>query len=352
MHSKLFLTLEYPPDVGGAGSFAADIIDAYKASFYITPFELRGVRVSRVLRPLYSINNRYLRFIIALVSMLYVNGRKINEVYCLNYSSYLIYQFIHTILGIEGKSIIWVLHGEEDIYLSRRESRRDRLMVSTRMLEFSRDNVIHRFVSLDLKNKFESSVYTAKNSGLLKHGINSEFWNVHRHELKNSKEISLIYTGRIVRDKGVFDLLKVMLRLPDHFILSIAGTGQDEDELKESILMLELEDRVTFLGQRSKHELRSDLCRSDCFIFLSYRSGETFGLSTFEAMSCDIPAIVLRQPYTDDFADKSWPYLIQSKDEISEELLLDIIETAKHKSPRKVVLDHYGLEDMVHSLII
>ena len=352
MQSKLFLTLEFPPDVGGAGSFASDVISASKGALFITPRESNGARVSFLLRPLLAVNNRYLNFVVYLIAILFSDGKKIREVYCLNYSAFLIYQLFHRLLGLKGKKVVWVLHGEEDEYIVLRKSSRDLLLVSQGMIEFAKECVHHKFISLDLKNKFERKVYVAKNGSLLRHGINTDFWKRSNPTCIGNKKVNLIYTGRIVRDKGVFDLLLVLQRLPEYFSLVIAGTGKDEDALVESMIKLNLTNRVTLLGPRSKTELRSDLSKSDCFIFLSFRSGETFGLSTYEAMSCNLPAIVLRQPYTDDFADKTWPYLIKSQEEISEALLLKIIDSAKSNSPRNVVIEHYSLADMLDSLFI
>jgi len=65
----------------------------------------------------------------------------------------------------------------------------------------------------------------------------------------------ILYVGRLVRQKGVFTLVRAMSQLPFGPPLYIVGDGESRNQLEALISDLNLTDRVTLLGPRWGREL-------------------------------------------------------------------------------------------------
>lgn len=77
-------------------------------------------------------------------------------------------------------------------------------------------------------------------------------------EGRTSDQKVVLYAGRIVRQKGVFNLLEACENLFDavgDLRLVYAGTGNDLEELRDTVVERGLADRVEFLGRVSHLEL-------------------------------------------------------------------------------------------------
>ncbi len=105
----------------------------------------------------------------------------------------------------------------------------------------------------------------------------------------------VLYTGRLVRSKGLPHLLQAWNRLADDFpeahLLLVGGGGNDigncEAELRAFCKANGLERRVTFTGDVS--DVVPWLQASDVFVFPTLN--EAFGISLIEAMACGLPCI-------------------------------------------------------------
>ena len=94
--------------------------------------------------------------------------------------------------------------------------------------------------------------------------------------------------GRLVRDKGFDLLLSICASLKAPFHLLIAGTGPEETSLKERMIALGLQDKVTFLGWRD--DFQRLLATADIVVIPSRY--EPFGLVVLEAMARKKPVVV------------------------------------------------------------
>lgn len=101
--------------------------------------------------------------------------------------------------------------------------------------------------------------------------------------------LRLVYVGRILRAKGLFELIEAVARLKRsgrEFTLSIAGTGPDQDELTAVLERQGLLDRVQFLGG----VFGTEKCRlwlgSDVFVFPTYKEGLPYALLEAMAAGC------------------------------------------------------------------
>jgi glycosyltransferase involved in cell wall biosynthesis len=66
-----------------------------------------------------------------------------------------------------------------------------------------------------------------------------------------SGALKLVYVGRLVRSKGLFEVIEALMELKRagrEFELSIAGGGPDQGELMAALERADLKDRVRFLG--------------------------------------------------------------------------------------------------------
>ena len=125
-------------------------------------------------------------------------------------------------------------------------------------------------------------------------GIFSPLTGLKREELKNKVSLSgenvFLYSGRLVKGKGLELLLKAMVdvvKFNKDVMLVLIGDGELEDRLKDMVRVLMLKNFVRFDGLvENVHEY---LNASDIFIFPSLSEGMPNSL--LEAMACGLPVI-------------------------------------------------------------
>ena len=100
---------------------------------------------------------------------------------------------------------------------------------------------------------------------------------------KRKHQNYILSFGRLDESKGIDTLLKAFSRIADKKVkLKIAGTGDQEATLKALAQELEIDDRVEFLGHKTKAEVAEAI--SNClFTVFPSRMHETFGLVISES---------------------------------------------------------------------
>ena len=107
-------------------------------------------------------------------------------------------------------------------------------------------------------------------------------------------ECRILFLGVLIRRKGVEDLLNAVRQLVDsgrwgHKKLILAGTGAEEERLKEQCAALGLNDSVTFAGWTAG-EKKTALMRScQVLVLPSYHEG--LPMAILEAMSYGMPVV-------------------------------------------------------------
>ena len=100
----------------------------------------------------------------------------------------------------------------------------------------------------------------------------------------------VIFTGRLVREKGVDVLIKawpqVQQQVPDAHLI-IVGDGEKRAELEAQAQQLDLASRVLFLG--GCDDVTSYLQTADVFVLPSYAEG--LPVSLLEAMACGLTCV-------------------------------------------------------------
>lgn len=105
---------------------------------------------------------------------------------------------------------------------------------------------------------------------------------------KSSTTKTIISAGRLVPWKGMKGLIELMQSLPD-WRLRIAGDGTERSTLETLVKKLNLEDRITFLGQVPRSELLKECREADVFVLNT--SFESFSFQVVEVMSLGTPVI-------------------------------------------------------------
>lgn len=105
------------------------------------------------------------------------------------------------------------------------------------------------------------------------------------------------FVGRLVSQKGIFDLLKVMAELGrshPEFRLVMAGSGPEREFLAAEIRRLKLAN-IQLAGFVSEEEKFLLLKKSQFFFFPSYEEG--WGIALAEALYCECRCICYELPY-------------------------------------------------------
>jgi glycosyltransferase involved in cell wall biosynthesis len=102
------------------------------------------------------------------------------------------------------------------------------------------------------------------------------------------KEPTVLFVGRLVREKRPDMVLKIARKLRDAFFV-VAGDGPLLPHLKRQAMLMDLRN-VAFTEERLKRDaLKKLYASSNVFLFPS--EGEGFGLATVEAMSSGLPVV-------------------------------------------------------------
>lgn len=172
---------------------------------------------------------------------------------------------------------------------------------------------------------------------------------IHR-KIDFSKKIKLLYVGRLVFDKGLFELLDALevLKEKNYDIhLSLVGGGTDYDALVSYIEQKKLEENVTFFGMISdKYKLIEIYQGSDIFVLPTYHEG--FPRVLYEAMIMHIP-IVTTFVGTIDYLMKDNSNCLELIPKNSESIVNQIEKLIKNPSLAQSLADN-GLETIIYYL--
>jgi len=98
--------------------------------------------------------------------------------------------------------------------------------------------------------------------------------------------------ARLKPKKGIEMLIKAFARAfsqENDVFLEIGGDGEQRAELESLVKYLRLNDRVSFLGELSREQVREAMWHANAFVLPSYV--ETFGVVLIEAMATGLPVI-------------------------------------------------------------
>ncbi len=113
--------------------------------------------------------------------------------------------------------------------------------------------------------------------------------------LRDSNRYTFLFVGRIVRDKGINELVAAFQRLAiENPYVRLFLVGASEENLDPvdplTVEAIKKESRIVSVGRKSGTDLLAYYAASDCFVFPSYREG--FPNTVLEAGAMGLPCIV------------------------------------------------------------
>jgi glycosyltransferase involved in cell wall biosynthesis len=146
--------------------------------------------------------------------------------------------------------------------------------------DFSEENVFDQKLTVDV-DKFKNK---SKNKRIYKREIKNKY-NI------RDDEIVLLYVGRIIKQKGVQDLIEATKHFRNKQIpvkILIVGEGEYKTFLEK-----EKDDNIIFCGVVDNEKLHKYYYSADLFILPTY--SDVWGLVINEAMSCALPIITTNE---------------------------------------------------------
>ncbi|MBU2472667.1 glycosyltransferase family 4 protein [Patescibacteria group bacterium] len=110
-----------------------------------------------------------------------------------------------------------------------------------------------------------------------------------KEELGIKDEKIILTVSRLVKKNGIDDLIKAGQYLKFPFKILIAGSGEQERELKDLVKKLDLENKITFLGHIDYNNLPKYYSAADIFVRASRSEG--LGNVFLETMASGLPII-------------------------------------------------------------
>lgn len=182
--------------------------------------------------------------------------------------------------------------------------------------------------------------------------LRQEFMYREQPEKVRTHRVSLLYVGRLVKEKNVYALLEAFARLPRGlYMLTIVGYGHEEKALKHAAYgrYAFTPDEVIFIHQPSQGYIKEAYRAADLFLFPSH--SDTQGLVLAEAMAAGTPVIALDGPGQRDIIEQGKNGFIvataAAMAEVIEQIRLDpellkslqqtAFTTAQHYAPNRCV---------------
>ena len=113
-------------------------------------------------------------------------------------------------------------------------------------------------------------------------------------KLRRDDAFTFLFVGRIVRDKGIDELIEAFIQLDRHLKVRLVLTGRFEDALDPvaptTRQTIERHPDIVVTGEQSGADLLACYAAADCFVFPSHREG--FPNTVIEAGAMELPSIV------------------------------------------------------------
>ncbi len=176
-----------------------------------------------------------------------------------------------------------------------------------------------KFLKYEIKYIFSVSNYT-KQSLIKNLSINDEDISVVYHSLNSrifyyknlEKTNDFIYAGRLVKEKGIKELIEIFSQKKERLI--IVGDGVLKDFVKSQA---KLYDNIIYMNKVSQDEL-SHLFNISKFLILNSKKSsfweELFGMVIIEAMACGVIPVVVNHSGPKEILDNEIGFLYEEED--------------------------------------
>ncbi len=168
--------------------------------------------------------------------------------------------------------------------------------------------------------------------------------NTHDFSFSAEHEEYLLFTGRVVSEKGVKEAIQVA-EATDHRLLIIGPVAPTSQGYFDQYIKPYLNDKILYLGFIERDKILPYYQKAKALL-LPLQWEEPFGLTAIEAMSCGTPAIAInRGSMSEIIVDGKTGYLVPSVGEMIE--AVHKINKIDRRACREHVKAHFGLKQMV-----
>jgi glycosyltransferase involved in cell wall biosynthesis len=147
-------------------------------------------------------------------------------------------------------------------------------------------------LSMDIKRRAIANYQAVDDIDVIHLGIPDPVFQPKSKESFGFKkqDIVLVTLGRLVRRKGLPDLIRAIKELQDSNIkLAVIGDGPEKEQLVSLVNSLGIRDQISFWGYVSEETKFQLLNISDIYVSTSHHEG--FGIVFLEAMTAGLPIV-------------------------------------------------------------
>lgn len=146
----------------------------------------------------------------------------------------------------------------------------------------------------------ENRLFVAKNIVRADHFTRDSTFKDRMHIPADHK--TLLFVGRLIPEKGVYDVIEAFARIKDNFkvTLLIVGWGPEEDYLKKFASDLRLGEQIIFTGFVPEKNMVDYYANCDILVFPTYFP-EGFPMALFNSVAAGLPVVTTRTRAAADY---------------------------------------------------
>jgi glycosyltransferase involved in cell wall biosynthesis len=190
--------------------------------------------------------------------------------------------------------------------------------------------------------------FNKRHSSIIRRGIDEKkINNIPKNKnlaLKYADTTTIGFVGRLVEGKGIRDLITALTNLKSqNFVCLIIGSGPQNVELQKLVVKHNLQEKIFFLGEKTREETIAIIKSFDIFVNPSYTEG--LPTTVLEAAACGKAIIATDVGGTNEIIKHNETgYLFMPKDiSALQQYLIDLIE-----NPDK--MKEFGKKTYIHVL--
>lgn len=178
-----------------------------------------------------------------------------------------------------------------------------------------------------IRKSFEQLIDVEVKSFMCFSGVPLEYVSMNSFlKTERSDVQKYIYVGNLIKRKYPIRIIEALNRVygRDGFQLTVVGTGDEDQKMRQLVNRLGIIEHVTFHGRLQRDMVKEELFKSECFIMIS--EAETFGLVYLEAMANGCIVIASRNEGMDGIIEDGYNgFLCKSGDVIELSMVISKI---------------------------
>ncbi|MRR12188.1 glycosyltransferase family 1 protein, partial [bacterium] len=148
-------------------------------------------------------------------------------------------------------------------------------------------------VSKDLANKLGEFMPPGVEPRVIPGGVDASLLGIERvWPPEHSGPVELLFVGRLLQEKGVFELCEALARVRDGFHLTVVGAGPAREAMAARFDRAGLSHAIDFVGAQAHDSVIEMMRAADLVVMPSHREG--CGIVPIEAAAVGTPVLVTR----------------------------------------------------------